>query len=96
MATIKVNSVVMREKASAFKTVANSIKTFTNEMSADVENLKSVWEGESSAAALARFKSLSENFEEIYNTIIAYADFLDQAAEAYDAAETSNTQGIQG
>ena len=35
MATIKVNSTSMRDKANSFKTVANSIKTFTGEMTAD-------------------------------------------------------------
>lgn len=96
MATIKVNSTVMREKASSFKTVANSVKTFTNEMTSEVDNLKSAWEGESAEAAVTRFKNLAKNFEEIYSTIIAYADFLEQAAESYDSAETANTQGAQG
>ena len=95
MATIKVNSTVMREKASAFKTVANSIKTFTTEMTGEVESLKSTWEGESAEAAITRFKGLAENFDEIYNTIIAYADLLEQAAESYDNAERANTQGAQ-
>ena len=36
MATIKVNSTVMRDKASGFKTVSSSIKTFTNEMTQEI------------------------------------------------------------
>ena len=31
MATIKVNSAVMRDKANGFKTVSNSIKAYTND-----------------------------------------------------------------
>ena len=46
MATIRVNSTVMREKAGSFKIVANSIQTFTNEMTAEIESLKAAWEGE--------------------------------------------------
>ena len=95
MATIKVNSTVMRDKASSFKTVANSIKTFTNEMTAEIESLKSVWQGESAETTVTKFKGLSDNFEEIYSTIIAYADFLEQAAEAYDSVENTNVQGAQ-
>lgn len=96
MATIKVNSIVMREKASSFKTVANSIKTFTSEMTSEVDTLKSAWEGEAAETAVIKFKNLAKNFEEIYSTIIAYADFLEQAAESYDNTENTNTQGSQG
>lgn len=95
MATIKVNSTVMRDKASSFKTVANSIKTFTGEMTAEIESLKSVWQGESAETAVAKFKGLADNFEDIYSTIVGYANFLEQAAEAYDNAEKANVQGAQ-
>ena len=96
MATIKVNSTVMRDKASSFKTVANSIKTFTSEMTAEVESLKSAWQGESAETTVTACKGLTDNFEEIYATIVAYADFLEQAAAAYDGVETANTQAAQG
>ncbi len=96
MATIKVNSTVMRDKASSFKTVANSIKTFTGEMTAEIESLKSVWQGESAETTVAKFKGLADNFEDIYSTIVGYANFLEQAAEAYDNVENANTQGAQG
>ena len=46
MATIKINSTVMRDKANGFKTVSSSIKTFTSEMTNEIESLKSTWEGE--------------------------------------------------
>ena len=93
MATIKVNSIAMREKASAFKTVANSVKIFTGEMTNEVESLKAVWEGESAETLVAKFRSLNDNFDDIYETIISYANFLDQAAEAYDNTESANVQG---
>lgn len=95
MATIKVNSIVMREKASAFKTVANSIKTFTSEMTSEIEGLRATWEGESAETTVNKFKGLSDNFEDIYKTIIMYANFLEQAAESYEAAEKANIQGAQ-
>lgn len=95
MATIKVNSIVMREKASAFKTVANSINTFTSEMTAEIESLRAFWEGESAETTVTKFKGLADNFEEIYKTIIAYANFLEQAAESYDNTEKANVQSAQ-
>lgn len=95
MATIKVNSTVMREKASSFKTVANSIKVFTNEMTTEIDSLKSTWEGESAETLVTKFNSLADNFDDIYETIVSYANFLEQAAEAYDNTETANTQGAQ-
>jgi WXG100 family type VII secretion target len=96
MATIKVNSTSMRDKANSFKTVANSIKTFTAEMTAEVESLRSAWQGESAETTVTKFKGLADNFDEIYNTIVSYAAFLEQAAEAYDATENANVQGAQG
>ena len=95
MATIKVNSTVMRDKASAFKTVAQSIKNFTGEMSNEIESLRTAWQGESAETTVTKFKGLSDNFDEIYNTIIAYANFLEQAAAAYDNTESQNVQGAQ-
>lgn len=95
MATIKVNSTSMRDKANSFKTVANSIKTFTGEMTAEIESLKSTWQGESAETTVTKFKGLADNFDDIYNTIMAYANFLEQAAESYDATENANVQGAQ-
>ncbi|MBE6574727.1 MAG: WXG100 family type VII secretion target [Ruminococcaceae bacterium] len=96
MATIKINSTVMRDKASSFKTVANSIKTFTAEMTTEIESLKSVWEGEAGETTVNKFKGLADNFEEIYTTINSYANFLEEAAAAYDNVENANVQGAQG
>lgn len=96
MATIKVNSTSMRDKANAFRTVANSIKTFTGEMTAEIESMRSAWEGEAAETTVNKFKGLADNFEEMYNTIVSYASFLENAAEAYEAAEKANVQGAQG
>lgn len=96
MATIKVNSTVMRDKANGFKTVSSSIKTFTSEMTNEIEGLKTTWEGESAETLVNKFKSLTKNFEEICNTINQYAEFLETAAESYDKVEASVTQGAEG
>ncbi|MBQ7016914.1 MAG: WXG100 family type VII secretion target [Firmicutes bacterium] len=95
MATIRVNSTVMREKATAFKTVATSIQTYTNDMITEIDSLKTTWEGEAAETLVNKFKGLAENFEAICKTINQYGDFLDQAAVAYDDTEKANTQGAQ-
>ena len=96
MATIKVNSTVMRDKANGFKTVSSSIKTFTTEMTNEIDSLKTTWQGESAETLVNKFKGLSGNFEEICKTINQYADFLNHAAESYDKVEASVTQGAEG
>jgi len=96
MATIKVNSTVMRDKASGFKAVSSSIKTFTSEMTNEIESLRSTWEGESAETLVNKFKGLSDDFEEICNTINQYAEFLETAAESYDKVETSVTRDAEG
>ena len=52
-------------------------------------------QGESAETTVTKFKGLTDNFEDIYNTIISYANFLEQAADSYDAAENANVQGAQ-
>ncbi|MBQ8002169.1 MAG: WXG100 family type VII secretion target [Clostridia bacterium] len=96
MATIKVDSTVMRDKAGIFKNVATSIKTLTDEMTQEIESLRSAWEGESAETTVNKFKSLAATFEEKYETINQYASFLEEAANAYDEAEKAVTQGAEG
>ena len=95
MATIKVNSAVMREKANDLRTSSNSIKTFTTDMLTEIDNLKAYWEGEAAEALVTRFKGLTNDFEDIYKTINDYALFLDNAADAYDATEQAITAGAE-
>ena len=96
MATIKVDSTVMRDKAGTFKNVANTIKNLTDEMTQEMESLRSVWEGESAEATVSKFKSLASTFEEKFNTINQYASFLEDAANAYDDGEKAVAQGAEG
>lgn len=95
MATIKVNSAVMRDKAQSFTQVSSQIKNFTSEMTQQIDSLRSTWEGESAEALVNRFKGLTDNFETICKTITDYAQFLQTAAESYDAAENEIAQGAQ-
>ena len=96
MAEIKVNSSVMKEKASNFKNVAKSVEQFTNDMMSEIDSLKQAWEGEAAEALVNKFKGLRKNFEDICKTINQYGDFLTQDAENYDKVEESIKQGAEG
>ena len=95
MATIKVNSTAMREKATSFMAVATSVQTYTSEMIVEIDSLKNAWSGEAAETLVNNFKSLAESFEAICKTINQYGDFLNQAATAYDDTEKANTQSGQ-
>ncbi len=93
MAEIIVKSGAIREKAETFRSIAESIKNYTEEMKQIVDNLKSIWEGEASEETRAAFLTkFQETFEEKYQTIIGYAKFLDEAADAYDRTEAKNKE----
>ncbi len=94
MATIKVDSQAMRDKASVFKNTASKIKSLTEEMTNEINNLKNTWEGESAENTVSKFKSLSSTFEEKFNTINNYAKYLEETASQYDAAEKQINEGV--
>ncbi len=91
MATIKVNSAVMRDKAGSFMTASTSIKGYTEDMINEIDGLRAYWEGGAAEATVNQFKSLASYFEEICKTIENYSKFLESAAQAYDDAEAANT-----
>ena len=93
MAQIKVNSAVMREKAGNLRSASNTIQSFTADMLNEMEGLRAYWEGEAGENLVNRFKGLSDNFEEIYSTVTKYAEFLEQAADTYDATEQAIAAG---
>lgn len=96
MATIKVDSQAMRDKASVFKNTASKIKSLTEEMTNQINNLKQTWEGESAENTVNRFKNLSGTFEEKFNTINNYAKYLEETASQYDAAEKQVNETVAG
>lgn len=92
MAEIKVSSSSIREKATTFRTLADSIRTYTEDMTQTIENLKASWEGLASENTRAGFKKFQETFDEKYNTIIKFAQFLEVTAEEYEKTEQANAQ----
>lgn len=93
MATIKVDSTAMREKADSFQTIADNISNYTDQLEQEINGMKSVWEGEAAEATIAKFKEFKQGFSEKKETIKNYSKFLRQAADAYDNSENSVTNG---
>lgn len=95
MASIKVNSVVMKDKANTLQSIAKSIKGFTDEMISEMDRLNSVWEGEVAETTVKKFKGLADDFQERYDTINNYAIFLNNAAEEWEKVNNENLQAAQ-
>ncbi len=96
MAQIKVNSTTMKDKSNTLKNIAKSIKGFTDEMATEMSHLHSVWEGEVAETTVNKFKGLTDDFQERFDTINAYADFLNNAAAEWDRVNAENLQAAQG
>lgn len=84
MSSTKVNSTVMREKATRLREISKTIKSFTEEMTGEMNCLRSAWEGEVAETTVRKFQGLTDDFEERFNTINNYARFLENAAEEWD------------
>lgn len=95
MAKISVNSTVMRDKAEVLKGCSSSIKNFTEEMKSEIDRLRGTWEGEVAEATVRKFNQLNDDFEERYNTINQYAQFLMNAADEWDNTNKLNMQDIE-
>ena len=89
MATIKVDSTAMRDKAATFKSIASNISTYTDRLEQEINGMKSVWEGEAAENTVAKFKDFKASFEEKKKVIENYSLFLEKAADAYDKSENS-------
>lgn len=95
MASIKINSTVMKEKAKTLQSIADSIRTITEEMTNEINRLKNAWEGEVAETTARKFLDLKDDFEERFETINSYAEFLENAAEAWERVNTENLQEAQ-
>lgn len=96
MATIKVDTAAIKDKAQTFRDIESNITGYLQDMKTEIDSLKSVWEGESAETTVSKFETLEQKYEEeIKSTIKQYADYLNSAAESYDSTENSVTEGAQ-
>lgn len=93
---IQVSSLAMRDKSNTLKAAANSIKTLTEEMKSEISKMRPTWEGEASEKFVVKFDGLNDNFQEIYDVINQYAQFLVDAADEFDRAEVETVNKEDG
>ncbi len=91
---IKANSQVMREKAAVLKEIGTKIEALAGEMKSEISRLQTTWEGEAAELLVARFNELNNAFESRKQTIYSYADFLNNAADQYQAQENANRESL--
>lgn len=96
MASIKVNSNVMRDKSNSLKGIANSINTFTEEMTNEINRLRASWEGQAAETTVKKFNELKDDFQERYDTINQYSKFLEDTAEQWDRMNQETVQAAEG
>ena len=77
----------MLEKAGELKNSANTIKTVTEELRSEIIKMKASWEGAAAEKYVNKFNGLNDDFQERYDVINQYAQFLIEAADEMDAAE---------
>lgn len=89
----KVDSTAIREKAATFDSIATNIENYTEEIEREIQGMKSVWEGDAAESSVAKFENFKRAFAERKETIRNYAQFLRNAAEAYDNSERNIQNG---
>lgn len=92
MAQVVVDSQVMREKAQIIQQAAANMLERYNEMLQEVQTTAGKMKGTTIETQRQKFEGMKPTFETFTTDIKAYADFLNRAAEAYDAAEQKGTQ----
>ena len=95
MAQIVVDSQVMREKANTLETEATKFTTLYSEMLNEVKSFESRMKGTTIENAYTQFAGMQNAFTKIAEDMKSYSQFLKEAAEAYDRAESEGTRKAQ-
>lgn len=95
MAQVVVDSAVMRDKAKTIETASSTIQKLYTEMLQEVNTTAGKMKGTTIETQKKQFASMQSRFETFAKDIKAYATFLTQAAESYDAAEREGTTKAQ-
>lgn len=95
MAQVVVDSQVMRDKAKTIEQASTQIQNLYNDMLNEVTTTASGMKGQTIETEKQQFESMKGTFEQFAKDIKSYSDFLNQAADAYDTAETEGTNKAQ-
>ena len=95
MAQIVVDSQVMIDKASTLETEATNITNLYNEMLQEVNTTAGRMKGTTIETQQKQFAGMQNAFNKIAEDMKSYSQFLKDAAEAYDRAESEGTSKAQ-
>lgn len=94
--TLKVTPEKLISTSAEFKTQGQKIRSQTQQMLQIVNSLNSAWEGEAQKAFATRFKALDGDMAQIQLKINEHVQDLQDMAETYKSAESTNTSNISG
>ena len=82
----------MREAASKMRAIVERMHGNLDEASNDIHATTDTWQSAAADHLRSKFSDLSPKFEDFYQAITNYADFLDRTAANYEEFETKNQQ----
>ena len=82
----------MREAASKMRTIVERMHSNLDEASSDIHATTDTWQSNAADHLRSKYGDLSPKFEDFYQAITNYADFLDRTAANYEEFETKNQQ----
>ncbi len=94
--TLKVTPEKLISTSTEFKNQGSKIRTLTQQMLQIVNSLSSSWEGEAQKAYSTRFKALDGDMAQIQVKINEHVSDLNEMAQTYKQAESTNAQNISG
>lgn len=92
--TLKVTPEKLITTSTEFKNQGTKIRSLTQQMLQIVSSVNSGWEGEAQQAYATRFKALDGDMAQIQLKINEHVTDLNEMAETYKQAESTNTQNI--
>lgn len=89
---LKVTPEELMRASGEFAEVGGTIANLTTEMTAIVNELKGIWQGEASDAYSSKFMGLSDDMERINRMINEHVNDLNEMAHTYQLAEDESRE----
>lgn len=93
--TVKVTPEQLSQTAQEFGNKAGTIGNLTSEMTNLAAGLSAVWEGEASAAYVAKFRGLEDDIQKMIRMVQEHAADLEEMARNYQEADNFVVQETQ-
>lgn len=88
MAEQNINTQALRDGADKMRQFNNALNEVLGQFQAKINSLTNVWVGDAQSELVQQFTNkLYPRFQEYYDVINSYADYLITTAESYEAAE---------